>query len=378
MSQRRRPLRSAPRTRSLAVGGALAALAVVGGGTVVAVSGPTDIATGDIVLTQNAPAQEMELGAPVDLDLEPVVAQAAGGTIPEGTTVQVTGLPDGLVQNGWVISGTPTRAGEYDVLITVSSSGEYRSERVQITVTEDGPGESATTQADESTTPGVTQPDDPMAPEGTQTDETTTAGESADPGGATTDDETTDSETTTPAGEVDPTLSAVPGRAQTADEPGDGTEAGDGADDAVAPEVCAIVGGEGEELDATAMAASLAPMLAGDDDDAGESGLTGVILNAVAGLLPSMLGESGSAAEAGSAAQLLCSLPLSLLGGAGGEEVDTTVPTGDGAEAATAQPLTTDGAGTELGAQAATAAGLSGLPAALVGLLGAESGSLDG
>src|SRR5699024_7708366 len=58
--------------------------------------------------------------------------------IPEGTTVQVTGLPDGLTQNGWVISGTPTRAGEYDVLVTVSNSGDSRSQKVKIEVTDEG------------------------------------------------------------------------------------------------------------------------------------------------------------------------------------------------------------------------------------------------
>lgn len=342
MFQRRRPIRSAPRTFSLALGGALAALAVVGGGTVVAVSGPTDVVAGDILLAQSAPAHEMELGTPVDLDLEAVVANAAGGTIPEGTTVQVTGLPDGLVQNGWVISGTPTRAGEYDVLITVTSSGQSRSERVTIVVTEDGPGAGTAAESDEA---------------------------SPNP------------EATTEAGEPDPTLSAVPGHGAAAD--GQGDQVGDGVDEgeAVSPDLCAIVGDEGDGgMDATALAASLAPMLAGDDGaGAGESGQAGMVLNAIVGLLPSLLGETGSVADAGSAGQLLCALPPSLLGGGG---VDTTVPTDDEAEAAGtdapgAAPLTAGGAAEGgLGAPAATAAGLSGLPAALVGLLGADTGSL--
>lgn len=147
----RRPNRTVPRSRSMALGGVLAALTVVGGGALVAVNAPSDVEAGDIRLAQNTSqnesqddagtksARQMPLGTPVNLDLEPVVARAAGGSIPEGTKVQVTGLPDGLSQNGWVISGTPTRAGEYDVLVTVSNSGVSRSQKVTIVVTdEDG------------------------------------------------------------------------------------------------------------------------------------------------------------------------------------------------------------------------------------------------
>ena len=160
----RRSHRTAPRSRTLALGGALAALAVVGGGTVVAVTDPTAVHAGDIQLAQNATdqaaAQEMPLGTPVNLDLEPVVARAAGGTIPAGTTIQVTGLPDGLTQDGWVISGTPTRAGEYEVLVTVSNGALSQSQKVAITVVDGAgaAGQAATTDGAGADAEGDTDP----------------------------------------------------------------------------------------------------------------------------------------------------------------------------------------------------------------------------
>src|SRR5699024_6691145 len=142
-------------------------------------------------------------GTPVDLDLEPVVARAAGGTIPEGTTVQVTGLPDGLVQNGWVISGTPTRAGTYDVLVTVSNSGASESEKVSITVADD-----ASVEAGAEAEAGA----------GAATEAGAGAATAAGAETATTEAETTDAEAPESpktgdagTGDPEPTLSAVPG-----------------------------------------------------------------------------------------------------------------------------------------------------------------------
>ncbi|MDX2359084.1 hypothetical protein [Dietzia sp. PP-33] len=321
----RRPHRSAPRTRSLALGGALAALAVVGGGTVVAVSAPTDVVAGDILLAQNATAQEMELGVPVNLDLEPVVAQAAGGAIPAGTTIQVTGLPDGLTQNGWVISGTPTRAGDYDVLVTVSNGLVSESEKLTVTVT-DSPGaggEAATTTATE----------DPAA---------TAAAE--DPATATT---------TQPA----PTLSAVPGSPVAEPAEGESTEGESAEGDAVTPDVtddeavtspdlCAILGGETEGETDGASLTRLLPAITGGDDSA-SSGLILVLVNAVVGLLPSILGESGSTDDLGSAGQLLCTISPALLGGepAGAVDGETAGATVPGASPSALLGLLTTGAG---------------------------------
>ena len=369
----RRPDRTVPRSRSLVLGGALAALAVVGGGTVVAVHSPAEVEAEGIQLTQNAAAQggatqEMPLGTEVNLDLEPVVAQAAGGTIPAGTTVTVTGLPDGLTQDGWVISGTPTRAGEYDVLVTVSNADVSRSQRVTITVTEGAEG---------ATDPTVT----------------------SDPSGTT--DPSAD---TGPATQVEPTLSAVPGeRARggaegAAEEPGAGDgvggesggdgsgvdnddnddDSGDGAGGntgtggdgeggtggdgtGTTPELCSVLGGG--QTDASSLAQLLPTM---GDEDTASTGLVMVLVNAVVGLLPSVLGEDGPFGDLGSAGEMLCTLAPGLLGGQGG----ATAADGPGAAATTGVP-----ADAQLqGAAAALPIG----PTALLGLLTTGAGSLGG
>ncbi|MCD2261262.1 hypothetical protein K3888_00955 [Dietzia aurantiaca] len=365
----RRPDRTVPRSRSLVLGGALAALAVVGGGTVAAVNSPAEVGAEGIQLTQNAAAQgaaqEMPLGTEVNLDLEPVVAQAAGGTIPDGTTVTVTGLPDGLTQDGWVISGTPTRAGEYDVLVTVSNADVSRSQRVTITVTEGAEG---------ATDPTVTS-----APS-----------ETTDPSAGTG-----------PATQVEPTLSAVPGeRARgAAEEPGsgegiggegggdgtgvdndndndndddgnnDGTggntgtggdgEGGTGGDGAeTTPDLCSVLGGG--QADGSSLAQLLPTM---GDEDSASTGLVMVLVNAVVGLLPSVLGEDGPFGDLGSAGEMLCTLAPGLLGGQGGATA------ADGGAAATT------GAPADAQLQGAAAA-LPIAPTALLGLLTTGAGSL--
>lgn len=356
----RRPNRTTPRIRSTALGGMLAALAVVGGGTLVAVNAPTDVEPGDILLAQNetqAATQEMPLGTAVNLDLEPVVARAAGGTIPEGTTVQITGLPDGLTQNGWVISGTPTRAGEYDVLVTVSNSGVSRSQKVAITVTE---------EAGASATPSETS--DPS----TESDPSSGAASPAtsDPSGTSDPSAAPErSGATEPSTRVEPTLSAAPGDRERAGAPGgaesgtgagggvgdglgggggDGTESDDDDEVGVSPDLCAALGGG--QTDAASLA-RLLPMAGGDD--AAATGLVMVLVNAVVGLLPSVLGEGGLLEDLGSAGEVLCTLSPSLLDGQG------DVPVGNGA-------------GTEA---TGAATGATGAPA-LLGLLTTGLGSL--
>ncbi len=372
MFQRRSPLRPAPRTRSLALGGALAALAVVGGGTVVAVTAPSEVDSGEIRLAQNTAAQEMELGTPVDLDLEPVVARAAGGTIPEGTTVQVTGLPDGLVQNGWVISGTPTRAGTYDVLVTVSNSGASESEKVSITVADDASGEAgaeAEAEAGAATAAGAE----------TATTEAETSDAEA-PESLTTGDAET--------GDPEPTLSAVPGDNTLTTA---GADAGAGTGEGESSDLCAIVDGgdggdggdaaDGETTDGAALAAGLAPLLAGDGEDA-PAGLAMVLVNAISGLLPSLLGEGGSAGDVGSFGQILCTLGPGLPTGG----VDETAGDGAAEDGATSAATAADGATPADGAlgadaepaTAAAAAGAPGAAALLSGLMGAGTGSLGG
>lgn len=349
----RRSHRSAPRTRSLALGGALAAFAVVGGGTVVAVSAPSEVVAGEIRLAQNAGVQEMELGAPVNLDLQPVVARAAGGAIPAGTTVQVTGLPDGLTQNGWVISGTPSRAGDYDVLVTVSNSGVSKSQKVTITVT-DELSEGAAQRTAPTTAAAPSAARDAEA-DGAETD----GAEGATSPSDTTPAATATAPAATTAAPAVPTLSAAPGDpalggATTADGTGGATE--DDGETGTSPDLCAVFGDGG--TDASSLASGLVPLLTGGDESA-SSGLMTMLVNAIVGLLPSLLGDSGSVEDLGSAGQLVCTISPSLLGGqpaaqAGG---DTT---GDSAT----------------GGDSAGGIGLGGTPAALLGLLTTGAGSL--
>ncbi|AWH96271.1 hypothetical protein [Dietzia psychralcaliphila] len=322
-----RPRSTAPRTRSLALGGALAALAVVGGGTVVAVSAPSEVAAGDILLAQNATgqdataqdatAQEMELGVPVNLDLEPVVAQAAGGTIPAGTTIQVTGLPDGLAQDGWVISGTPTRAGDYDVLVTVSNGAVSQSEKLTVTVVD------ASGAAAAATTTTATESGDESGVDGAVDDGAVDDGAVDDEGAAT------DPAATTTTAQAAPTLSAVPGAPAADAVVPDGTDedptgseldpTGDDGETGTSPDLCAVLG-DGE-MDGASLT-SLLPALTGDDDSA-SSGLILMLLNAVVGMLPSVLGETGSMQDLGSAGQILCTISPALLGGEPAAGVDT-------------------------------------------------------
>ncbi|MBS7548823.1 MULTISPECIES: hypothetical protein [Dietzia] len=352
----RRSHRTAPRSRTLALGGALAALAVVGGGTVVAVTDPTAVDAGDIQLAQNATdqaaAQEMPLGTPVNLDLEPVVARAAGGAIPAGTTIQVTGLPDGLTQDGWVISGTPTRAGEYEVLVTVSNGALSQSQKVAITVVDGAgaAGQAATTDgagadAEGETGPSTTEP-------------------------STTADEPTTDEATTDDAQPDPTLSAAPGDPSLADSaPGTENEDGDDGEAGTSPDVCSVLG-DGE-MDGASLA-QLLPLVTGDQDGA-SSGLVLMLVNAVVGLLPSVLGDSGSLEGIGSVGEMLCTISPELLGGqsAGATGDDATT----GGAAATTGAATTGGTTTTAG-QAAGATGLAADPTALLGLLTTGAGSL--
>ena len=74
--------------------------------------------------------------------------------------------------------------------------------------------------------------------------------------------------------------------------------------------------------------ATLLPALTGEEDSA-SSGLLLVLVNAVVGMLPSILGESGSMQNLGSAGQFLCTLSPSLLGGESLGDTDTETGGGE-------------------------------------------------
>lgn len=353
----------------MALGGVVAALAVLGGGTLVAINAPADVEAGDILLAQNevqAAAQEMPLGEAVHLDLEPVVARAAGGTIPDGTAVQVTGLPDGLSQDGWVISGVPTRAGQYDVLVTVSNSGASRSQKVAIVVTDEAGvavPPSATSGAPTDSEPSTEDDSPAVSEESEASGPLETSEPSGDPG---------------PSAEIEPTLSASPGdrvraaESGTGADPDVGDEAGveDGAeiesDDEVGvnTELCAAL--EGGQSDAASLE-QLAPPADGNAD--ASTGLVVLLVNTVIGLLPSVMGEGGSLEDLGSAGEILCTLSPSLLGGQG----DGPVEGGAGAAVAAAADLMS---GTQVEGRGAAEA-LTAAPA-LLGLVATGAGSLGG
>ena len=117
------------------------------------------------------------------------------------------------------------------------------------------------------------------------------------------------------------------------------------------------------QLDGASLA-QLLPLVTGDDESA-SSGILMVILNAVVSLLPSVLGDSGSMGELGSAGQFLCTISPSLLGGGSGE----------GQAGGTGAGGTETDAETGAGAAEAGAAGLGGAPSALLGMLTNGAGS---
>lgn len=72
--------------------------------------------------------QEIELGDPID-DVTPVVT-------PEGAEVSISGQPAGVAIVDGVISGTPTRPGNFNVRVTAKNEGLTASTSFKITVTD--------------------------------------------------------------------------------------------------------------------------------------------------------------------------------------------------------------------------------------------------
>lgn len=297
------PHRSAPRLRSLVAGGAAAALAVVGGGTVVAFSQSPERDAGDIALTQNAVEQAagaeqaaqpgLEVGQPVDLDLKEPVRQAAGGQLPPDTQLQITGLPDGLTQEGWKITGTPTKAGSYDVQVTITALGQTKSQTMKLEVAEAGQGAQAQGQVSEP----ATSPAESTSP----SESTSPAAAAANEGGAVSSSPSASASataTTSPAAaaaqesgaqdgtQASGTTSAVPTSTDAAVASGAPTETASTTPEA--PDLCTAL--SGGTVDGAALAASVAPMLG----EAGEHSIITGVLGALTQILPQILGNFGS------------------------------------------------------------------------------------
>lgn len=72
--------------------------------------------------------QAIKLGDPID-DVTPEVT-------PDNAEIKVSGLPDGVTFENGVISGTPTRAGNFNVTVTATNEGLTASTGFKITVTD--------------------------------------------------------------------------------------------------------------------------------------------------------------------------------------------------------------------------------------------------
>ncbi|HJE90569.1 MAG TPA: hypothetical protein K8V11_06135 [Dietzia timorensis] len=122
--------RTTPRLRTALVGAAASVALVAGVGFVATTP---DVSTDDVHLVQ-AEGASLVQGQEVNIDLKKLVEAQIGQEVPEGTTLKLNGLPEGLKQDGWNITGTPTESGFYNVRVEVSSGGETSTQEVQLMV----------------------------------------------------------------------------------------------------------------------------------------------------------------------------------------------------------------------------------------------------
>lgn len=122
--------RTTPRLRTALVGAAASVALVAGVGFVATTP---DVSTDDVHLVQ-AEGASLVQGQEVNIDLKKLVEAQIGQEIPEGTTLKLNGLPEGLKQDGWNITGTPTESGLYNVKVEVESGGQTSTKEVQLMV----------------------------------------------------------------------------------------------------------------------------------------------------------------------------------------------------------------------------------------------------
>lgn len=122
--------RTTPRLRTALVGAAASVALVAGVGFVATTP---DVSTDDVHLVQ-AEGASLVQGQEVNIDLKKLVEAQIGQEIPEGTTLKLSGLPEGLKQDGWNITGTPTESGLYNVKVEVASGGQTSTKEVQLMV----------------------------------------------------------------------------------------------------------------------------------------------------------------------------------------------------------------------------------------------------
>lgn len=238
-----------------AVVGAVSAIALVAG--VCSMSLPEQAGTvsdAPVRLVQNEQGS-LVVGQKVDIDLKKVVEARIGQKVPDGATLQLSGLPEGLTQDGWRITGTPKQSGLFNVKVTVSVGGRTSTQNVQLMVA-----------APAGQRPGgvVSTPDKPGASAPTTT-KPPTSGAAPDQSETTPDTSTVTTENSENSGDYvqDPNASG-----------------GTGASD---PACSTSELSRGIE--------TLLPKLLGDSVDSGTANL---IASLVGNLLPAVLGAASS------------------------------------------------------------------------------------
>lgn len=212
--------RTTPRLRTALVGAAASVALVAGVGFVATTP---DVSTDDIHLVQ-AEGAALVQGQEVNIDLKKLVEAQIGQEVPEGTTLKLNGLPEGLKQDGWNITGTPTESGLYNVRVEVNSGGQTSTQEVQLMVAApDGEEPNAPTTDTEQGAEGGTD-----GAEGEKSGESEKPGESEPTTGAGDKTESKDAEsgndsesattTTTPSSEVDKTNDKTDAESGASDE----------------------------------------------------------------------------------------------------------------------------------------------------------------
>lgn len=212
--------RTTPRLRTALVGAAASVALVAGVGFVATTP---DVSTDDVHLVQ-AEGAALVQGQEVNIDLKKLVEAQIGQEVPEGTTLKLNGLPEGLKQDGWNITGTPTESGLYNVRVEVNSGGQTSTQEVQLMVAApDGEEPNAPTTDTEQGAEGGTD-----GAEGEKSGESEKPGESEPTTGAGDKTESKDAEsgndsesattTTTPSSEVDKTNDKTDAESGASDE----------------------------------------------------------------------------------------------------------------------------------------------------------------
>lgn len=177
--------RTTPRLRTALVGAAASVALVAGVGFVATTP---DVSTDDVQLVQ-AEGAALVQGQEVNIDLKKLVEAQIGEEIPEGTTLKLNGLPEGLKQDGWNITGTPTESGLYNVRVEVASGGQTSTQEVQLMVAApDGEDPNAPTTGTEQSAEDAEDAEDGATDEESgeaeTTGETDESAESEEAGGA--------------------------------------------------------------------------------------------------------------------------------------------------------------------------------------------------